>query len=142
VPESVFTVPLETIVLLLTRARAEAETDNAPGVVRVLTGLCAAAVEEKLDRLKGKYVSLFLLFTYAILATVCSTIVQMFGCVNVDPDFIDGKDGQWFLVADKSISCDSPRYVFGASWAAFMLLLYPIGIPLLYFGQTRMIFSE
>ena len=34
---------------------------------------------------------------------------------------------------DYSVSCKSDRYVFIVTWAAIMLLVYPIGIPLLSF---------
>jgi hypothetical protein len=34
---------------------------------------------------------------------------------------------------DLSISCSSSYYQFGRAWAAIMVLVYPVGLPLLYF---------
>ena len=80
--------------------------------------------------LKFKYISLTLLFSYLYLPGVTVAIFQAFICQNLDPG---SSDGDYYLVADYSINCASPYMKFARVWASFMILLYPIGITLLYF---------
>ena len=83
-------------------------------------------------RLRVKYFTLFLLLTYFILPSVTTSIFAMFPCINVDPDAVDDLD-DYYLIADTSISCTSPRYFLGVTYAAIFILIYPIGIPFLYY---------
>jgi hypothetical protein len=49
---------------------------------------------------------------------------------------VDGQEeDQYYLRNDLSISCSSERYNTGVAIAAFMILLYPFGIPALYWWQ-------
>jgi len=56
----------------------------------------------------------------------------MFPCMNVDPDGVDDLN-DYYLIADTSISCSSPRYFMGVTWATIFIFIYPIGIPALYY---------
>ena len=76
--------------------------------------------------------TLFLLFTYLVLPGVSSVIFRYFICTNIDPDgVLPGP--QRYMVEDYSISCSSDRYLFGFVWALIMVVVYPVGIPLMYF---------
>ena len=78
------------------------------------------------------YVSMFLLITYAILPSVCTTIFGTFSpCLNVDPEGLLGTYSL-YLPKDLSISCNSSRYHYGIVWASVMVVVYPVGIPCLY----------
>jgi len=46
--------------------------------------------------------------------------------------FFDGDYGS-FLKVDYSINCDSDEHKFYEAYAGFMILVYPVGIPLMYF---------
>jgi len=48
----------------------------------------------------------------------------MFLCINVD-------SGQ-YLIADINIDCNSNDWRIGTTYASFMILLYPVGIPMMY----------
>ena len=62
-----------------------------------------------------------------------STIIfRSFGCQNVDPDDADSLSDNYYLRSDYSISCNSDRYAYGVAWASVMLVVYPLGVPLLY----------
>jgi hypothetical protein len=51
----------------------------------------------------------------------------------VDPDGVSSLDNPYFMTNDLSISCASERYLFGVAWATFMVVVYPIAFPALYF---------
>ena len=91
---------------------------NAPGRVRVL---------------KSTYQYLWLFFTYLILPGVSTVLFGMLKpCTNVDPDGVE--DGnQLYLEADLSIQCHGSRYNFGVVWAAVGCVIYPLGVPCVYF---------
>ena len=46
--------------------------------------------------------------------------------------FFDGDYGS-FLKVDYSIDCDSEGHKFYEAYAGLMILIYPVGIPLMYF---------
>jgi hypothetical protein len=84
------------------------------------------------NEIKTKYLSFFFYLTYLVLPSTTTNIFQMFLCTNVDPgDETPGGDNQ-FLTADMRISCSSDYYYGGVAYASVMVLIYPIGIPLLY----------
>ena len=88
---------------------------------------------KQIKQLKAQYTTLLLLLTYLVLPGVSPVIFRYFVCENVDPDgTLSGT--QRYMVADHSISCTySGRYLFGFVWALIMVVLYPVGIPLMYF---------
>ena len=85
------------------------------------------------SELRDKYVSYMFYLTYLVLPSVTSTIFQMFICTNVDPEKEDQSDSDFYLTADMSISCSSDYYYHGVTYAAIMILVYPIGVPTMYF---------
>jgi hypothetical protein len=90
------------------------------------------ALFEAQSSLYSSCMLLFLMVTYILLPGTSNLIFRIFGCDNVDPDnSLDG--GDYYLTADYTISCSSPRYKFGLAYACVMILIYPIGVPALYF---------
>jgi len=87
-----------------------------------------------INRILSYYIFWGLLLTFVCLPRVTVMIFQAFRCVDIDADNVrpDGTPN-WFLRADMTISCTSPRYYLGRDFAMFMLFVYPIGIPLVYF---------
>jgi hypothetical protein len=55
------------------------------------------------------------------------------GELDIDPDRVANLDNSYFMSNDLAISCASPRYGFGVVWAVFMIIIYPIGMPALYY---------
>lgn len=94
--------------------------------------------------MKDKYLNYIFFVTYLVLPSVTTTIFQMFLCTNIDPNNEDhpgeiSSDDSYsssslYLTADMSISCTSTYYFEGLSYAIVMVILYPIGIPLIYFS--------
>jgi len=89
--------------------------------------------DSKLKKIVNKYLDLFFVVTYLVLPSVTFTIFQTFLCTNVDPDSEDDAEVDWYLGVDTTISCDSTYYNNGFYYAMAMVLVYPLGIPLLYF---------
>jgi hypothetical protein len=79
-----------------------------------------------LDRVRAKHYSAFLLMTFLIYSTVSTVIFQAFAC-----DAIEGT-GTSYLRADYSVSCNTAKHTAYQAYAAVMILVYPVGIPLLY----------
>ncbi len=65
------------------------------------------------------------LISYFVLVSVSTTIFQVYQCQTFD-------NGETYLVADYSISCNSDEYYFYRLYGTFMIFVYPIGIPLAY----------
>lgn len=85
------------------------------------------------EKIRNRYVNIFLYLTYIVLPSVTTYIFKMFVCTDIDPnDEFPGED-HLFLLADTSISCTSARYDAGLRWAIIAIVIYPIGIPLMYF---------
>ena len=59
-----------------------------------------------------------------ILPSTTSKIFETFICIDVD--------SEKYLLADLSIKCYTPFWYKGVIYASFMILLYPIGIPIMY----------
>lgn len=83
--------------------------------------------------LKFKYMSAILLFSYLYLPGLTVAIFQTFICQNVDPGNVTSSNGDYYLTADYSLNCTSKTVKFARVWAGFMIIIYPIGITLLYF---------
>ena len=71
--------------------------------------------------------SSFLTITYIVFASVSTTIFDTFNCQKV------GDDPTLYLARDQSIDCDSSQHKSYKIYAAAMILIYPVGIPLVYF---------
>ena len=89
--------------------------------------------------LKFRYISLALLFSYISLPGLTVSIFATFICHNIDPSNVIYPNGAFYLVADYSISCSSSQMTFARVYAAVMIILYPVGIPCLYF---RLLFRK
>lgn len=77
---------------------------------------------EKVDQ---RYFSLILWLTFLMYSSVSSTLFLMFAC-----DDLDG--GKTYLRADYKIDCNSPIHLRSQIYAAFMVVIYIVGIPVLY----------
>ncbi|CAM9655567.1 unnamed protein product [Ectocarpus fasciculatus] len=99
--------------------------------VLLLAGTYAAATrinrgaKETLRVIWDKHVFVFLLLTFLVYSSVSSTLFKAFAC-----DELDG--GKNYLRTDYRIECDSSKHKLFQLYAGFMILLYPIGIPVLY----------
>ncbi|GMI40505.1 hypothetical protein TrCOL_g10999 [Triparma columacea] len=76
--------------------------------------------------LKNALFEAFLAMTFLILPAVSIKIFTTFACHNFD-------DATSFLKSDYSINCKDPAHNFYSLYATGMILVYPIGIPLMYF---------
>lgn len=91
--------------------------------------------EKNLSTLLRRYVFLSLLFLYMIFPSISAVIFSIFNCTDTDPDNVnDADDGSLYLDGDYSISCSSSRYKAAKIYASLMVILYPMGIPAVFFG--------
>jgi hypothetical protein len=81
---------------------------------------------DALKQATAKHLSAFLTFTFLIYSTVSTVVFQTFAC-----DYFDDTNESW-LRADYSISCNTGEHSTYKIYAAVMIAVYPIGIPLLY----------
>lgn len=81
--------------------------------------------EEVRQHIRQKHTSAALLVTFFVYSNVSSVVFQTFACEELD-------DGKNYLRADYRIECDSPEHGRAITYAVFMVLLYPLGIPTLY----------
>ena len=63
-----------------------------------------------------------------VLPTTSTAIFRTFSCRSFDQNH--GR----FLIADLSIDCDSETHHAFEAFAIFAILLYPIGVPMIFFG--------
>jgi hypothetical protein len=73
-----------------------------------------------------RLVALELLLTYLFYPFGCKVLFSTFDCVKVD--------GVGYLRSDLRIDCASKAHGRAQAFATFMILAFPIGLPLLYFG--------
>jgi hypothetical protein len=83
------------------------------------------------DDLRNRIFSSFLLVTFFVLPSVSIVIFTTFACQTFDSSY--GR----YLRVDYSIDCDSSTHVAFQFYAAIMVLIYPIGIPLMYYMLLR-----
>jgi hypothetical protein len=81
---------------------------------------------ERLARVQSRHQLVFLVMTFLIYSTVSTTVFQTFAC-----DSTAGLGGS-YLRTDYSISCGTRTHTLYRVYAAFMVLLYPLGIPAIY----------
>ena len=84
------------------------------------------------NEIKTKYLSFFFYLTYLVLPSTTTNIFQTFLCTNMDPDGETPGGQNLYLTADMRISCTSDYYYGGVAYACVMVIIYPIGIPMLY----------
>ncbi|CAM9233132.1 unnamed protein product [Scytosiphon promiscuus] len=80
---------------------------------------------ETLQRAWHKHVSLMLLLTFLVYSSVSAVLFKMFACEKLD-------DGGNYLRADYRITCDSSKHRALQVYAGGMMLLYTVGIPVMY----------
>jgi hypothetical protein len=88
--------------------------------------------EKKLAGVIFRYLTLFFLLTYLVLPFIATTLFRTFLCTNLDPNDKDSDPDDLFLTADMRISCTSDYYKRGVAYAAVMIVVYVVGIPLMY----------
>ena len=73
-----------------------------------------------------RFVYPFLLLTFFVYITACTSIFQFFKCDEL-------KDaGESYLEVDYSVSCDDYRYQNTKAFVFLMIVLWPIGVPSMY----------
>ena len=93
----------------------------------------AKSVEARIKR-SQRYTHMFLLITYIVVIGSSTKAILYFKCEAFV--FPDGSSAR-YLAADMSIDCDGDEWNRHAFYAAAMILIYPVGIPLLYFVMVR-----
>jgi len=89
--------------------------------------------EGETNRTYGQSIMYLILFvTFLVLAGNSTTLLHYFNCRSF-PEAPGGE--RRFLVTDYSIDCDSSRYKSHVPFVVLMILLYPLGIPALYFAM-------
>jgi hypothetical protein len=83
----------------------------------------------RLEKALAQHHLIFIAMTFLIYSTVSTVIFQTFAGDPIDDD-ADVK--LYYLRADYSIQCYTPEHKLYQAYAAVMILIYPIGIPLLY----------
>ena len=80
------------------------------------------------DTIRRKHQTVLLLLTYLVYSSVSSMVFQTFACETLD-------DGIEYLRADYSIHCTDAKHKAFEVYAGIMVMVYPVGIPLLYAVQ-------
>jgi hypothetical protein len=83
----------------------------------------------RLEKALAQHHLIFIAMTFLIYSTVSTVIFQTFAC---DPTDDDAKVKLSYLRADYSVQCGTDEHKLYKAYAAVMMLIYPIGIPLLY----------
>ena len=86
------------------------------------TQVSRATAREMVDR---KHMSALLLITFLVYSSVSSNIFRMFACEHLD-------DGNMYLRADYEILCTDSKHRALQIYAGLMVVVYPVGIPLMY----------
>ncbi|CAN0242647.1 unnamed protein product, partial [Scytosiphon promiscuus] len=77
------------------------------------------------EKIRHKHQTALLFLTFLVYSSVSSMVFQTFACETLD-------DGIEYLRADYSIHCTDAKHVAFEVYAGIMILVYPVGIPLLY----------
>lgn len=81
--------------------------------------------EAALRSVRYKHLSMVLFLTFLVYSPVSSVLFQMFSCDELD-------DGGTYLRADYRIECNSRKHKALQIFSGFMIVLYTLGIPLVY----------
>ncbi|CAN0474933.1 unnamed protein product, partial [Scytosiphon promiscuus] len=90
------------------------------------------------EKISNKHLTSVLLLLFFVYSSVSSTVFQMFACDPLD-------DGIEYLRADYRIFCTDAKHRALQVYAVLMIVVYPVGIPLLFFGllyRHREVLSE
>eukprot|EP00903_Cladosiphon_okamuranus_P012632 g11818.t1 len=80
------------------------------------------------EMIRRKHQTVLLLLTFLVYSSVSSMVFQTFACETLD-------DGIEYLRADYRIHCTDAKHKAFEVYAGIMVMVYPIGIPLLYAVQ-------
>lgn len=94
-------------------------------------GVKSQETKEIITQVVTRYLTMFLFLTYLVLPFV-STIFRTYLCTDIDPNSEDADGSDSFLTADMRISCNSEYYMRSVLYASIMIVVYVVGIPLLY----------
>jgi hypothetical protein len=83
-------------------------------------------------KVKDKYLFYFFFLTYLILPSVTTCLFRMYICTNIDPNNEDLDEYDYFLDADVRIPCQTENWYKGVIYASIFIIVYPIGIPMMY----------
>lgn len=83
----------------------------------------------KIAKYAQKLTWLVLFSLYVLVPSISLKIFKVFDCVAINENSIIKK----YLVSDLSMDCSSPRYVKCKMFADLMILVYPVGIPIMFF---------
>ena len=110
-----------------------AANTTVPLAIMILLFLGRQSAKQAL--LKERLSYLMLLTTFMSLPSATTLSLFTFLCDKLDTDEpygrIDENDKR-FLVQDYSLQCDTPEHKAFQAFAAIMIVVYPIGIPLMY----------
>ncbi|CAM9547833.1 unnamed protein product, partial [Laminaria digitata] len=101
------------------------------GVLVVLAGACYVAKKRyktcayKMAMVQSKHLAAVLFFTFFVYSSVSYTIFQTFICDALD-------DGDVYLQADYSLKCSTEQHDAYTIYAALMVVVYPVGIPVFF----------
>ncbi|CAN0312502.1 unnamed protein product, partial [Discosporangium mesarthrocarpum] len=82
---------------------------------------------ERLRAAFSRHAAVGLLLTFLVFSSVSTVIFKTFSCDTI------ADTNKRYLREDYSISCDTKEYQGYRAYASIMVLVYPVGIPLLYF---------
>lgn len=74
-----------------------------------------------------KHVSMVLLLTFLVYSSVSTILFEAFACERLE-------NGKNYVRADYEVNCASSEHKRYQVYAGFMIMLYTVGIPALYFG--------
>lgn len=77
------------------------------------------------EKIRNKHLSAVLWLLFLVYSSVSSTVFRMFACDPLD-------DGERYLRADYRILCTGAKHRALQVYAAIMIAVYPVGIPLLF----------
>ncbi|GMH76607.1 hypothetical protein TrLO_g8011, partial [Triparma laevis f. longispina] len=87
---------------------------------------CCSKSQARKRVIQNNCVELYFGLSFLVFASVSTTIFDTFNCKTF------GDDPTRYLALDQSIDCDGSKHSFFTMYAIFMVLVYPVGIPLLY----------
>ncbi|CAN0046228.1 unnamed protein product, partial [Phaeothamnion confervicola] len=120
-------VALLGLSLALARRRLAHAAEVGPRRSSFSAVVALPSMDSPWDSAVGKHAFVFLTLTFLIYSTVSTAVFQTFAC-----DDLRGAGAAQYLRADYSIQCYTPTHTVYMTYAAFMALVYPIGIPLVY----------
>lgn len=76
-----------------------------------------------------------LLLSFVVFSPVSITVFQTFACESFE-------DGTSRLITDYTIECSGSEYEYYVVYSSFMILIYPLGVPALYFALLYIYYKQ